>query len=518
MGRLDKFNPTAEEHLKKRAVFNSLSQAEQREEINRLHEQALIENTDSFRILADKESDPRKKEDFEMTIKVAEAVRNEGGIALVVGGFARDAALAKFGYNLKPKDIDIEVYGIQPERLKEILDEMGEVNVVGEQFLVMKLGRLDISIPRRDSKTGKGHKGFTVYGDPEMTIKEAARRRDFTINALALDPLTGEILDFYSGVEDIKKRILRATDNRLFGDDPLRVLRGAQFAARFGFNIDLKTVEICRGLDLTELPKERIGEEWVKLLMKSERPSIGLEAMRELGVLDKLHPELKAIVGVPQSPEYHPEGDVWAHTKLVVDAAVQIAKENNLGEEEKLILVLAALCHDLGKAVATQIQEDGKITSHGHEKESLPLTDKFLKSLNISHKLIANVLLLVDHHMFIHTATKLSASAVRRLARKLYPVTIKNLADLATADMWGTTKIKFGEKYPAAEALIKKAEELAVKDSKPVSLIMGRDLLALGFTPGPQIGRILKEVEEMQLDGKILNREQALNYAQRRLN
>jgi len=521
MGYLDKFNPIEPEDLQKREEFDTLSKENQKLEIDHLHEGALIENSDSFYTLLERATNLEDKEELELALKVCEAVKEKGGLALVVGGFARDVTLDKFEYHLKPKDIDIEVYGIKDDDLKKILENLGRLEVAGEAFKVFKLktenmsGMLDVSIPRRDSKTGKGHKGFKVEGDPNMLVKEAARRRDFTINALALDPLTGEILDFYGGIEDIKNKTLKATDAKTFVEDPLRVLRAVQFAARFGFNIDEETKELCKSLDLTELPKERIGEEWLKLLDKASKPSIGLEAALELGVLDQLHPEIKALIGVPQNPEYHPEGDVWTHTKLVLDAAARVAEENNSGKEEKLILMLAALCHDLGKAVATKIEESGKITSHGHDSESLPLTEKFLKALNINNDKINKVLLLVKDHMFIHQKSNSDPSdaTIRRLARRLYPTNIRELANLATADIRGSTRIKPGEKYPEAEVLVKKALELDVRDSKPTPLIMGRDLLEIGFKPGPIVGKTLKEIEELQLDGKIVNHEQAKEHA-----
>src|SRR3989344_4139734 len=516
MTNLDKFNPASAEDFKTRKDFEGLPPEEKTEEIDRLHERALIENSDSFYKLAEKETGSEEKENLELAIKICEAIKREGGAALVVGGFARDAALSKFGDKLRPKDIDLEVYGIEPEKLKEILEEFGKIDLVGAQFGVIKIKGLDISIPRRDSKIGKGHKGFAIEGDPRMLVREAAQRRDFTINALALDPLTGEILDFYGGIDDIKSKTLRATDEKLFGDDPLRVLRAAQFAGRFGFNVESKTAEICRSLDLTELPKERIGEEWLKLLMKSGQPSIGLEAMLKLGVLEKLHPELKALVGIHQNPEYHPEGDVWTHTKLVVDAAVQIANENNLNDEEKRLLLLSAICHDLGKPDTTMIQPDGKITSYKHEEIGLPIAEKFLKFLNIHQDVIKKVLLLVDDHMFIHHKES-SDSSVRRLARRLYPANIRELAWLATADIRGTTRPGVGKVYTRAEALVVQAELLAVKDSKPKPLIMGRDLLEIGFKPGPIVGETTREIEELQLEGHVTNKEQAIDYARVKL-
>ncbi len=514
MSHLERFNPVTKEDLEHREKLEVLSGDELVSEINAVNEKALNENVDSFYTLIEKETDAEKKEELELALKVCESVKAIGGLALVVGGYARDTALGKFGYNLKPKDIDIEVYGLDVDVLQERLKPLGDINVVGAAFGVIKLKGLDISIPRRDSKTGRGHKGFTIEGDPNMNIKEAAKRRDFTINALAYDPLTGEILDFYGGIEDIKQKTLRATDKETFVEDPLRVLRGVQFAARFGFSMDPETAELCRSLDLKELSRERIGEEWLKLLMKSPKPSVGLELAMELGVIDQLHPEIKALVGVPQSPKHHPEGDVWTHTKLVVDAAANVARENNLEGNEKLVLMLSALAHDFGKPATTKTDETGKITSYEHDHVGVPLAEKFLKLLNINQEIIQKVLLLVDTHMFVHMTKDANDSTIRRLARRLYPVSIKELAYLSTADTRGSMRYPMeGGKYPEAEMLVQRAEALSVKDTKPTPLIMGKDLIELGFKPGKSMGLFLKEIEELQLDGKITNAEEAKEYA-----
>lgn len=510
----DKYNPVEEFHLEERERFDALPEEQKKIEIDRLHEQALVENVPRFYDIREKITDPEEKEAMELAIKVCEAVKEEGGLALVVGGFARDTALAKFGYNLKPKDIDIEVYGLDFDKLKDNLSKIGEINVVGSAFGVIKLKSLDISIPRRDSKTGRGHKGFTIEGDPNMFIKEAAKRRDFTINALALDPLTGEILDFYGGIDDIKNKKLRVTDKETFVDDPLRVLRAAQFSARFGFDVDEETKELCRSLDLSELSKERIGEEWLKLLLKAPRPSIGLEMARELRILDQLHPEIKTLIGIPQNPDYHPEGDVWNHTKMVVDSAVEVSQERSLTEEEKRALILSALCHDLGKPATTKVEESGKITSYGHEDAGLEPSQRFLDMLHINQALAEKVLILVKEHMFVHNNPSPSDSAIRRLAKRLYPATIQDLVYLSTADMRGAMK---PGAYEAAENLLKKSEELAVEKAKPQPLIMGRDLLEIGFEPGIKIGQTLKEIEELQLDGKIADYGQAQEYAKSKL-
>ena len=252
--------------------------------------------------------------------KLAETVKQNGGRAMLVGGCVRDELMG-----IEPKDFDVEIYGIAPDKLREILQSFGKVDAVGEAFTVYKIGLdLDVSLPRRERKTGVGHKGFTVEGDPEMSFEEASKRRDFTINAILKDALTGEIVDIFGGREDIKNRILRVVSNETFAEDSLRVLRAAQFAARFEFDISAETVELCREIGLTDLPKERIWGEMEKLLLKAEKPSIGLKWLYDLGVVRQLFPELQTLVGVPQQPEWHPEGDVDVHTLMVADGSEKI--------------------------------------------------------------------------------------------------------------------------------------------------------------------------------------------------
>jgi tRNA nucleotidyltransferase (CCA-adding enzyme) len=249
--------------------------------------------------------------------KLAVAIRDVGGRAMLVGGCVRDEILG-----IQSTDWDIEVYGVQPKRLKEIVGSFGEINAVGEAFTVYKLGTdIDISLPRRDRKAGRGHKGFTVEGDPEMSFEEASSRRDFTVNAILKDPLTGELIDPFEGRDDIERKVMRHVSSETFGEDSLRVMRAAQFAARFEFDIAPETVELCKSIDVTDLPKERVWGELEKLLLKSAKPSIGLRWLYELGVVDQIFPEMKSLVGVPQEPEWHPEGDVDVHTMMVADEA-----------------------------------------------------------------------------------------------------------------------------------------------------------------------------------------------------
>jgi len=506
----EKVDPVGPEDRVAREEFENLSAGEKQKEFARLHEEALLRHTLNFHEKAKAETDPKQKESLMRALDIAESVKAEGGMGLVVGGYARDEALRRFGYNIVPKDIDFEIYGISFEKLKKILSRFGKVNIVGEQFGVFKIGDLDISIPRRDSKTGKGHKGFAVESDPEMTIRAAARRRDFTMNALGLDPLTGEIVDKYGGLKDIQEKILRAVDSETFDEDPLRVLRAMQFAGRFGFSVAPETVELCKHIDFSELPKERIGEEWSKLLLKSPKPSVGMEVARELGVIEKLHPELHALIGVPQDKEHHPEGDAWAHTLLAVDAAAEIAEKENVGEENAKVLLFGALCHDLGKPLATQLHEDGKITSHGHAEAGVEPAKKLLASLNVSKAIVEKVLPLVEEHMFPLTNPEPSPAAVRRLARRLHPATIGELVLVSKADKGGRGILY--KRFLESEALLRIAEALEIKEAKPTPLVDGRDLILLGMKPSKHFGEILNELLEAQLEGKFRTKEEGIAY------
>ena len=352
-------------------------------------------------------------------LELSQAVHDQGGRALLVGGCVRDALMGK-----EPKDWDLEIYGIEPPRLRELLDRFGSVNVAGEAFTVYKLGAdLDISLPRRERKTGRGHRAFFVEGDPAMTIEEGARRRDFTINAILQDPLTGEIIDPFHGRDDLKSGLLRAVSPETFAEDSLRVLRAAQFAARFEFEIETGTVELCRLIDLSDLPAERIWGEMEKLLLRAQRPSIGLEWLRKLNVIDQLFPEIKALIDVRQDPEWHPEGDVFVHTLLTVDQAHELI--DDLSYPKQVTVMLAALTHDVGKPATTAFV-DGRLRSREHEEAGVAPTIGFLDRLNIhtleGYDVRAQVVALVRDHLkpgeFYKKREEVGDGAFRRLARK----------------------------------------------------------------------------------------------------
>jgi tRNA nucleotidyltransferase (CCA-adding enzyme) len=447
----------------------------------------------------------------DLILKIAHAVRHQRGRALLVGGCVRDELMGQ-----QPKDWDLEVYGIDPARLRQILDRFGSVNVVGEAFTVYKVGAdLDVSLPRRERKTGRGHRAFFIEGDPSMTIEEATKRRDFTINAILKDPLTGETVDPFHGREDLDRRILRAVSPETFGEDSLRVLRASQFAARLEFDIERETVELCSAIDLSDLPAERIWGEMEKLLLRARRPSIGLDWLRKLGAVDHLFSELKALIDVPQEPEWHPEGDVWIHTLLTVDRARELIDE--LPYVKQVTVMLAALCHDFGKPATTEFI-DGRIRSREHEEEGVAPTEDFLDRLNVhtldGYDVRAQVIALVRDHLkpgeFYKKRDEIGDGAFRRLARKCE---LDLLYRVAKADSLGRNAewVPREKWYDAAaqEWFIERARELEVASHAPAPILLGRHLLEMGLQPGPRIGEITKSVYEMQLDGRVRDLDEA---------
>ena len=439
--------------------------------------------------------------------EIALAVRDAGGRALVVGGWVRDAIAGRTS-----KDVDLEVFGVPAERLRALLAAFGRVDTVGESFTVYKIDQIDVSLPRRESKTGRGHTGFTVEGDPSLSIEDAARRRDFTINAISLDPLTGEVLDPFGGRDDLARRLLRVVDARTFGDDSLRVLRALQFAARFELTLTDDTRALCRTIALDDLPAERIWGEMEKLLLQADRPSIGFALALDLGVVDRLWPELKALVGCPQEPAWHPEGDVWVHTLMVVDEARKRIADLTRGPATAMML--GAVCHDLGKPLTTAVI-DGRVRSPGHEERGVEPATQLLDRLNVhsldGYDVRATVLGLVAQHLkpsaFQKSSTPVSDGAFRRLAQK---VDLELLARFSMADCFGRTG---SFDCSAGDWFLARARALGVEHDAPAPLVMGRHLLALGVSPGPQMGQLLAKIYDAQLDGEVTTVEQGLTKA-----
>jgi len=449
--------------------------------------------------------------------KLAEIIKQNGGRAMLVGGCVRDELMG-----IEPQDFDVEIYGIEPKKLREILESFGKVDAVGEAFTVYKLGDdLDVALPRREKKVSRGHKGFVVEGDKDMSFEEAAKRRDFTINAILQDALTGEIVDVYDGRKDIANKILRVVSKETFAEDSLRVLRVAQFAARFEFDIDNETIEICRSIDLTDLPKERICGEFEKLLLKAEKPSIGLQWLYDLNVVKQLFPELKSLVGVPQEKAWHPEGNVDVHTLMVVDEARKLI--DDLPYAKKITVMLGALCHDFGKPATTAFF-DGRWRSHAHDEAGVEPTLSFLDKLGIytinNFDVREQVVQLVRYHLLpgMFYKSKPGDGAFRRLARKVEP---DLLYRVAKADSLGRNPEWLPrEKWFKAEAqdwFIERVRELQIENEAPKPILMGRHLIELGLKPSPQFKEILEAVYEKQLDGQITSLNEAVSAAKKAL-
>ncbi len=435
----------------------------------------------------------------------------QGCYPVIVGGYLRDMLLER-----ESKDIDIEVYAVKNlELLQSMLEPFGSVNLVGKSFGVLKLALgdydLDFSLPRRESKKSRGHRGFNVYLSGQMDFAAAALRRDFTINAIGYDLNSSLLLDPYNGQKDLTSRTLRCVNEQTFIEDPLRVLRAVQMAARFNLTCDENLLELMQTMVaegmLNELPKERLFGELIKLLLKSAKPSIGFKLMDTLGILDLL-PELKALKDTPQDPVYHPEGDVWTHTLMAVD---EMANLRTNYDKRDLTLMLAVLCHDFGKPATTKMLE-GRWRALGHDQAGLEPVRTFLTRFTDEKKLIEEVLSLVEYHQrpleFYKQESK--DPAIRRLAMK---VNIKDLVLVAKADFLGrgSDEAVSGD-YPAGKWLLEKAASLKIDQTPVRPMIRGRDLIEAGLTPSETFKTILNRAFEAQLDGEFLTPEEAKRW------
>ena len=476
-------------------------------------------------------------------LRVVRAIRNAPAArddapprALLVGGGVRDALLGRPTY-----DADLEVFGVPAPALERILlaEFPGRVNAVGRSFGIFKVplasGRdLDVSLPRTESKSGPGHRGFEVRGDPFLPFDEAARRRDFTVNALGYDPLTGALLDAHGGRADLDARRLRAVDPRTFPDDPLRVWRAFQLAARLGFTIEPETEtllrEVVRSGALAELSRERVTDE-IRKLLSADRPSAGWESARKTGALAATLPELEALAATAQDPEWHPEGDVWTHTLMVVDAAASIVRENAWGLDaaETLHVLLGALVHDVGKPLTTvRALKDGRwrIVSPRHEAEGEAPAQALLSRLAFGETAERAAGAIVRWHLspgalfYSRERGELDerayTNAVRKVLKRIHPVRWQVLIAACEAD-WrgrglpGIATLPFDPGLSFAAAV--ERDRLDVEPAKP--LVAGRDVLALGITAGPEVGRLIARVEEARDRGEIREREEALALLRR---
>ena len=425
-----------------------------------------------------------------------------GATPIIVGGSVRD-----FFLNIPVKDYDIEIFGIDSlETIQKSLEKFASVKLVGKSFGVLTLRvneyDFDFALPRIEKKIGNTHQDFEIITNANLSFKEAAIRRDFTINAIGYDFCTKDFLDPFNGINDLKNRVLKYIDDKTFIEDSLRVYRAIQFSARFDFSLDEKTFELCKKIvqnnELHFLPKERIYEEFKKLFLKSSKPSIGFELLKDLGVL-KYFPELKALISCVQDPIYHPEGDVWIHTMMCLDELSRILKEENIVDEyRKLYLFYAILCHDFGKPFCTK-EINGKITSHKHESLGIEPTISFLSKLTNEKKFIEIVSSLVKNHLipFQLYFAESSLKAIKRLSLK---VNIEDLCLVCLADCLGRT-IPDKEKCPKATFwVLNKAKELDIHNEPIKAIVQGRDLIELGFKPSDKFKEILEFAFDLQID------------------
>jgi tRNA nucleotidyltransferase (CCA-adding enzyme) len=422
---------------------------------------------------------------FQKACEVARAARDAGGRALLVGGFVRDALLG-----LVPKDGDMEIYGLEAEKLRALLQNLGRVDCVGESFRVYKLVwrarggstpkstpkaryELDVSLPRRDKKVGAGHRGFEVEGDPFASVEDAARRRDFTVNAILLDPLSMEILDPFGGRADLENRILRVVDEKHFAEDSLRVLRAVQFAARFEMHIEANSTAICQAIPLSDLPRERVWGEVAKWLLKSEKPSIGLRVAQELGVLQKLFPFLEAALARR-----------GAEVGSTLDRAAR--EKTELPIPKQITLMLCALGIFGGKSeVETLLDSLGIFTLDGYNirRQTIVLCGE--------RKRISD---------WFRKKGEIEDREFRFLSARLEPIMLYKLAR-ARGDL------------EAAEWFQDKMKSLEVWHGPPAPFLQGRDLLAMGMQPGPRVGEVLQTVWAAQLAGAVSTPDAAQELA-----
>lgn len=511
-------------------------------------------------------------------------LQEKGKQALVVGGAVRDAITGNI-----PKDIDIEVYGVSYPELQEILGKYSNhIDFAGKQFGVIKFtdnegNPYDFSIPRRENKREGGlHTDFDIVPDPNMTPKDAASRRDFTWNSLAYNPLTGDLHDYFNGVEDLNNKVIRHTSGQ-FAEDPLRVLRGMQFASRFGFDIAPETAELAkqiaaqftnnklvhenRGVETDEfgntqnvphLAQERVAEEFMKFAVKAKYPSKILDYLVNTGWIkffpllkqmydnlsqeytDTLQPEHKSLYdgnGVPQDPEWHPEGNLWEHTKQTMDVAAAIADREGMKEDQRAIYIFSAMLHDIAKAgldhrggPITRLRDKKGVmrwTSHGHEQAGGPLAEQFLQQIGVKADIVSAVKTLIENHLgYISYGVNPTDKSINKLAGKLHmsKTNIETLMHLIEADQSGRTsrELKPNEVgkpkglEPSAVNVLDKARELGVSYKPMVPFIQGKDIQMINpnLKPGPMFGQIIEKFYTLQTSGAIRSREEALQKLQ----
>lgn len=451
----------------------------------------------------------------------------------VVGGTVRDRIL--YGKAVAEQDVDLLVTGLGYDEIESRLRGHGKTDTVGKSFAVIKFSRrgrtFDIALPRRDRKkegAGHGHRDIEVQSGPEVSLEEDLGRRDFTCNSIAVRLADGAVVDPHRGLEAIAGRRIAMTSPASFSDDPLRVLRAARFASRHDFAVDKAIYAKARKVPLSGLSAERVADELLRLLLESPRPSLGLQEYLRLTVLDQLFPELAVLALTIQDALFHPESDeqghhsVWAHTLITVDIAAKLARQQRLDEPRALALLLAALLHDIGKAVTTAWEfKRGRmtVTSPFHDSRGVKLADGLLERLRIETRqgfaLRRVVLKLIQqHHRIFELYRNRGEITFRAVARAVKDMDGEDrlllLLDFADRRSRAARPLAFRKLDAIARWFSERKEEYRISQETIRPLILGRDLLALGVPAGRQMGVQLKRLYDLQLDGAFRTREQGL--------
>lgn len=423
--------------------------------------------------------------------EIALRAKELGGRAMLVGGCVRDGLLG-----IPSTDIDCEVYGLAPDALCALAAQFGDVDDSGEKYGIFALRGvgIDLAVPRTERRTGPHHGDFEVLPDPTLSFEKAASRRDFTVNAILRDALTGEIVDPFGGQADLKNRILRAVPGAGFEEDPLRVLRGAQFAARYDLMVDEATMEKMRRMPTDALSPARVMSETKKALMQSAHPEVYFDILRRAGALEVWFQELAALIGVRQNPKYHPEGDAYVHTMLVLRAAAEMRET----AQKPLNLMLAALVHDLGKAATTTQDQNGNSHSCEHEIAGVPLLSAMLSRIGAGKDMLAYCENMCRLHMRTHICFYMNLGEGQTNLLFDESVCPHDLVLLAVCDARG--KGRRTEKSDEEEQFLK--ERLAVYE-KALSMPMpsGDMLIARGMKAGRGMAQALKEARRLRLCG-----------------
>ncbi len=416
---------------------------------------------------------------MQMAYRIAEKVAEQGGRTFFVGGFVRDRLRGNDN-----KDIDIEIHGILPEVLEQILNSLGKMTEMGASFGIFGLKGydLDIAMPRKEEATGRGHKDFTVYVDPFLGTYKAALRRDFTMNALMQDVLTDEVVDHFGGIADMEKGVLRHVNQDTFVEDPLRVLRAAQFAARFGFQVAPETVELAKTMDLTALARERILGELEKALLKSDTPSVFFEEMVKMEQMEDWFPEIAMMRG-----EKTKQGtNLWTYTMQVLDMAAEYRDQL----DEPLQFMLLALTHAL---------------------PSEKIRKTFLERVTNENKVIKYVgnmapLYQEPKKLFLGQVKEVLTTTL--FDKALAPKELALLAVIVDCVESGSMKVELDEQACQEESDFQSNEQFARFLQERVIVfqrvmakpfVMGADLIHAGMKPGKSFSQILAYAHQLRL-------------------